>query len=965
MRTGSFLIIFNLLAVIGFAQQKTNDEIKSMIATFKTEPRGPYLDIRWFCPDGTNLGPQERCPQPGGVQHARYRESVRSLAKSNHIFLGQILTGTDHAEFWDKTSNNSRIKQYQIEKYLQRVDDGWIQRKSQYYRGAVQAEDEQAWSDEFYQWLLSDNEEVRKHFYLVRQTLVDMPRRGDDSKSQSIRAQSKTLSEEVSSFMNLRIKIHSQPDAGDIESVKAYVERNRSKLSGAQLKRFETLISDMTIFYQPFDLTLLKNQTALLSPESKLKGALNQFIDRFGDKPATLQKLTLCATMMWRVRLAIEREQTITAKMALFEISLKLEELMFKDALKIEVDKLGPQMRKIHALALAYAASGNLEDWEWRAVSDRLKLADSGQVELQQLNTFLVASRSVVEWGAGMTRATYGDVVELYGAFEPLTHGFIDDRIRSSIGLLLGEAVGKLSDVMARESSMSNSVLDIPNQSHLHGLNPGYALGELVIVEGGADEVQVSADKIYIFNHPPSDLKPVAGILTVSEGNLVSHLQLLARNLGIPNAVLSDVNVSDLKKYAGQKVFFAVSNSGTVIMKTESNLSAEELKLFEVKSRINERITVPVEMIQLDQLNILNLRDVKSKDSGKSCGPKAANLGQLKQGFPDNVVEGLVIPFGIFKAHMDQPMPSAGMTYWEFLNLVFKSGREKRANGESEESVEAFELAQLEILRNAIKSMPLMAWFETQLNEQFVQVFQAKMGEVPVFLRSDTNMEDLKDFTGAGLNLTVFNVTESAKILQGIKDVWASPYTERSYKWRQKYLLNPENVYPSILIIPSVDVDYSGVLITKGVSNGVKDDLTVAFSRGAGGAVDGQAAETRIITSEGEILTSPAREPEFNRLPVTGGTAKQFATFERPILSQQNIIAIRDVSKTLRETLPNTPGIGSAEPYDVELGFQNDKLWLFQVRPFVENKRALGSTYLESITPKIDESKIISLNTPL
>jgi len=79
-------------------------------------------------------------------------------------------------------------------------------------------------------------------------------------------------------------------------------------------------------------------------------------------------------------------------------------------------------------------------------------------------------------------------------------------------------------------------------------------------------------------------------------------------------------------------------------------------------------------------------------------------------------------------------------------------------------------------------------------------------------------MEDLKYFTGPGLNLTLFNVVDKAKVIQGIKDVWASPYTERSFKWRQKYLLNPENVFPSILIIPSVDVDYSGVLITKGIT---------------------------------------------------------------------------------------------------------------------------------------------------
>ena len=92
-------------------------------------------------------------------------------------------------------------------------------------------------------------------------------------------------------------------------------------------------------------------------------------------------------------------------------------------------------------------------------------------------------------------------------------------------------------------------------------------------------------------------------------------------------------------------------------------------------------------------------------------------------------------------------------------------------------------------------------------------------------------MEDLKDFSGAGLNLTVFNVLDEEKIWQAIRDVWASPYTERSYKWRQKFLLNPENVFPSILIIPSVDVDYSGVLITKGINVGNENDLTVAVNR--------------------------------------------------------------------------------------------------------------------------------------
>src|SRR5690606_37428167 len=211
-----------------------------------------------------------------------------------------------------------------------------------------------------------------------------------------------------------------------------------------------------------------------------------------------------------------------------------------------------------------------------------------------------------------------------------------------------------------------------------------------------------------------------------------------------------------------------------------------------------------------------------------------------------------------------------------------------------EDEVENYQLRQLEILREAIKKMPIKSAFITQLENGFQEVLGKAIGEIPVFLRSDTNMEDLKNFTGAGLNLTIFNVAAREKIISGIKDVWASPYSERSFKWRQKYLLNPENVFPSILIIPSVDVDYSGVLITKGISSGNPNDLTIAFSRGAGGAVDGQSAETYLIRDIGGTqLLAPAREMYHNRLPVAGGTERRISTFENFILNQKNIDEIR------------------------------------------------------------------------
>ncbi|MBT8187066.1 MAG: phosphoenolpyruvate synthase, partial [Croceitalea sp.] len=416
----------------------------------------------------------------------------------------------------------------------------------------------------------------------------------------------------------------------------------------------------------------------------------------------------------------------------------------------------------------------------------------------------------------------------------------------------------------------------------------------------------------------------------------------------------------------GKRVFYAVSNKGNVIIKDETQMTPMEQSLFTKKERKEERIQVPVGQIRLNELKVLNLRSVDAEDSGKLCGPKAANLGQLKKMFPDKVVEGLVIPFGIFKSHMEQQMPGQDVTYWAFLNSMFQEAEKMRSTGILEEEVENFQLRQLETLRTAIVKMPLNTEFIKELEEGFNNVLGDAMGEIPVFLRSDTNMEDLKDFTGAGLNLTIFNAVDKEKIIEGIKAVWASPYTERSFKWRQKYLLNPENVFPSILIIPSVDVDYSGVLITKNILSGNENELTIAFSRGAGGAVDGQAAESYVVDADGSYtLLAPAREQVYNSLPKTGGTEKRQATFVHRVLKPKNIAEIVKMANEIRVRIPKETKTDYIGAYDVELGFKDDKLWLFQIRPFVENKKALSSDYLESITPKINLKKSISLSEKL
>lgn len=956
------LFVFNIKTE---AQELSVKQIKNLIESFKKDPRGPYNRIKWFCDDGSEREPRDPCPDSigGGIQHASFKPSVISLRKTNQLYFSDIIASLKEKEFLDESNNYNRLKQYQINKYLASVNDGWILQKAQYYRGAVQSEDEETWGKEFFESVLKNDYFISNNFYLIRQALKDVPHNGDDNVAQLMRSQSKTISEDMKAFMDIRIKIHGQPEITDIMLVKNFMAQN--KIPEHLKKDFDALIETMYKFYSPIDFNRLEKELQKLPASNNTTKKINAFIVSNKNDKTSASFVSELANILSEIRHNILSYKSGKDRLQLLDLSNQLEHTLLTETQNWETETIGETLDKISVLSCAAMGTGLIENWEYNAIETSInnKITKSN-LTVNELNELLTTSRSIVEWSASMVKANYQEIVDKYTVFEPLSYSFIDDRVRSSIALSLGEAVSDFGAFVSKTSNINNDVMNIENQSAIRGLNPGYAFGELVVVDGNPDNIEVNTNNIYIFEKPPHDLKPVAGIMTVSEGNLVSHVQLLARNLGIPNAALSYNNLKAMKKYNGEKVFYAVSNKGNVILKSEDDMSSTEKELFSKNERSKNVIAVPVDQIRLDVSKVINMREVDANDSGKLCGPKAANLGELKKLFPEQVVEGIIIPFGIFRAHMNQQMPNQNKTYWQYLNATFNTANEMRAANKAEHEVEDYQLKALDILHKAIINMPLETSFINDMKVSFKNAFGNSIGNVPVFLRSDTNMEDLKEFTGAGLNLTLFNIKAEDEIVKGIKRVWASAYTERSFKWRQKYLSNPENVFPSILIIPSVDVDYSGVMITKGINSGNEDDLTVAFSRGAGGAVDGQSAETRLITEDNNVLLAPARQSDYIRLPDYGGTKKYTTTFETPILNTKNIEDIRALASKIRKTMEKHSQ-ASNQAYDVEFGFKDNKLWLFQIRPFVENKQAKSSEYLSSISPKIEEDKLINLSEKL
>ncbi|MFT5168033.1 MAG: hypothetical protein ACI8P3_003272, partial [Saprospiraceae bacterium] len=737
-----FISVFLLFVpLIGIAQKMGDTEIKQLINQYKKDPRGLYKDIRWFCPDGSVNLPREYCEEEGGIQHARHKDEVKLLGLNNHIFLGQILAATDRDDFWDASHNNSRIKQYQLEKYLRRIDDGWVLQRGQYYRGAFQIQDEEAWGIDFFKRLLSNDELLERHFFLIRQALKDIPHRGEHYLTEKVWAISKEISDAFPPFLDLRVKMHGQPDATDLAKVIAFKKAHEDKLTNKLPEKFDKLIATMEQVYTPASLPSLDKYIRKIPTGSAIRVSLDDYVQIFASHNRPVAKLMATSEKLFEIRENITSVNSRTARLALLDISIALEEIYFHEINAWHTDTLEEVLDKICYSGLALTGTGFVEDWEWKILEGNLSSlpvdqseagATDGFFSIAGLLDYQESARRLVEWGSSTPRAVYQDVVELYAGFEPLAYGFYDERIRNSVLLSLGQTLAELGDFIAKKAGFSNQVMDFTNQSAIRGLNPGFAKGELVVIEQGAKTVDVSDKKIYVFDRPPADLKPVAGIATVSEGNMVSHIQLLARNSGIPNAVLSRQNLQDLKAFSGQMVFYAVSNKGTVILKPEANMTTEEKQFFTINKRNENKVRVPIEKIDLTQTKVINMRDIDASASGKICGPKAANLAELKKMFPDKVVEGIIIPFGVFRQHLDQPMPGQEISYWIFLETVFKTADQMREdNNESEKTIEAYVLNQMKILRAAFEKIKFKADFYNDLKASFQAAFGAEVGEVP------------------------------------------------------------------------------------------------------------------------------------------------------------------------------------------------------------------------------------------
>lgn len=924
---GLFLILAPLATPSVLAD---SGEMSRWISDMKTDPRGPFDGIYWFCKDGAVLPPKPYActSHGGGIQHGRLGERARALREAGFL-VGNVLAASN-PEALASTQGRPALKAILLERYLIAADNGWILRRARYYRGAFQVENEIA-ATKTILTALATRQGGDRDFLLLRQAALLLPRARNGGTVTRSHELSSTLATLDAGFAPLRNKLHSQPEAADAERVRAYA---RQKERGEP--EFEQLAQAIEALFVFRDLGLPLRELAKRLDTHPLAGQLRDFAHELEKPLSPAQRFAASAALLAKLREA-QPELPPRLRVAALMLSLDAEAEVFATGLGL-LDNL-PRASRAERLALLGSAAealygaGLLTPRERQATQQALGRLAVPSLPLERYRAELGYLARAPAWAGRELGFHFAETVTKLARIEPLASQFVPDRLRASPLLVYSTLLDGLLQEANSLAGIEHEVFGQPVGVGLRALNPGLARGILRL-----DSSAPRPDGIYLLPETTENLPPVAGILTSEAGNILSHVQLLASNFGIPNVVVDAALVPRLQAMAGRSIVMAVSPGGRVLIAEDG---PRWTGVFIQENRVPERIQPDFDKLDLSRRDPIPLGELRATDAGRIAGPKAARLGELKSHYPEEVSDGLVIPFGAYRVLLEQPMPGTGMSTYAWMSAAYRRIGSLPAQ---QQDAEAKKLR--ERLRAWIGTADPGAAFRAALGKAMRERFGPD-GSYAVFVRSDTNVEDLPGFSGAGLNLTVPNVVGLDRVVKSILQVWASPFYERAFAWRQMRMEAPEHVYVSVLLQRSVAVDKSGVMVTLDLEGASPEAYTVAANEGVGGAVSGQAAEELLITGgTGEVRLLAEASATTRRVLVAGGGLERRPVSGQPVLAPAEIEQLRQLGRELPERFPQRDETGQIVPADVEFGFVAGRLALFQIRPYLQSREALRNRFL-------------------
>jgi hypothetical protein len=942
-------------------------ELKTAFDTLVGKRKGPFAKNNCVCTDGREepvLRPDGQiinvCGEKTLFCTAFKAPWAEDLAKHD-VYVGTFFSRDLY--FWGKVEDHhDLIRGFVLEKFFTDTNPRHRLATARTLKGVSGSEYEGPAAVEFYTRYLSLPDFVDfRHFILAYELQKRYFARGDFGKMQEVRNMATRIEDRDEKFRPLRDAVHNQVSASLIPRLSAY----RDKMSAGQTRdMLDELISEIG------QLTSLGEEAIEPQLAEIENQALRETLQAYlaGAKDDPIEAVEALGDMMAASRSAVAEKAVSPADaVRLVDLNVMSAVVLQSRGSRLldsgELQTVEQHLRLMEALTDASYGVGLLSARERDAASANLVQAlDSPTIERTELLRRLAIAERSVEWAQTGAFLAFSEVWAQWVYLMPEVAGIIDDVLRGSPLLLFAQVDQRLDEFVKGEAGVSHDIFGETRTRGFRALNPGLAVGPLLI---DPETGTYSRGDVLGLTSTPHDLQPAAGIFTLGEGNVVSHVQLLARSLGIPNTVVALAEAEPFSQRVDKDLFYVVTPGDRIVVKEANAMTDQDRAIVEDYTRNHARASdgaldqadgklhIDKERLDLSLTLPTDLADVGRKDSGVQVGPKAAFLGELKRMFPDKVARGLVVPFGVYYEHYKnaevalpaefegqtiaepgEPLPQfVERTYEEFFGKMIPGGA-------GEKELSDWIAPRLAVIRQSIQERPLDQQVEDAIRHQLdalgLLLADDKTQTVGCFVRSDTNVEDLESFNGAGLNLTIFNLRSLEDIYEGIKEVWASPFSYRSFSWRQTLIDEPLWVLPSIIVLESIASEKSGVVITADVNSGAPDKILVATSEGVGGAVDGTPAETLLWSKDGVELLAMFKSPFRQILKPDGGVEVVRSTGSERVLSDEELDKLVKTTLAIEQGLePSLDANGRPRPWDIEFGFTDGKLWLFQSRPFV------------------------------
>ena len=331
---------------------------------------------------------------------------------------------------------------------------------------------------------------------------------------------------------------------------------------------------------------------------------------------------------------------------------------------------------------------------------------------------------------------------------------------------------------------------DIAKEQEYQALNVAKGLGRIHVIPKLDEHVEIGFNEILVLDEVPVQLPPVAGVITSQPSTPLSHINLLAKGWGVPNAYIKNAQTL-LKQYDGWWVEFETKRDSYSIKRADTD------QLREYQRRLAQRLDVMKPRFDLSETRLLGLGQQRAR-MAIAFGGKSANLGEVMSArLPGIVVpNGFTIPFYYY----DEFLKANNLD-----DVIYALLNDQKFVHDP-----AYRRGKLVDLREQIKQ----GRFDERLRAQILRRVKLEFSGKGLFVRSSSNSEDLPNFSGAGLYTTVPNVRESDQLIDAIKTVWSSLWNSEAYEARERAVIDHSKIFMAVLIQEGINSESSGVMIT-------------------------------------------------------------------------------------------------------------------------------------------------------